>query len=280
MQRRRSTWIGAVAGALLALTVSLGAQAAELREEFHQIYPLSADGRVALASINGNVQIAAWDRNEVKVDAVKRASTAEKLQEAKIAVDSKADSIAIKTEYPHDRNNNNPASVDYTLTVPRNAKINKIDLINGDLTIEGAGNDIRANSINGQVTARGLTGRLDLSTVNGKVAATFARLGSGEVRLHSVNGPLDLVLPSDAQAEVDASTLNGQITNEYGLPVNHRRFIGHDLRGKLGNGGTVISLKNVNGNITVRHASDGKPLSKATSLSPSSHDESDEESKL
>lgn len=282
MQRRTSTWMGAVAGAILALTFSLGAQAAELKltEEFHQTYPLAADGRVSLANINGNVQITAWDRNEVKVDAIKRASTSEKLQEAKIAVDSTPDSIAIKTEYPRDRKTyNNPASVDYTLTVPRNAKINKVDLINGDLIIEGLGNDIRASSINGKVNARGLTGRLDLSTVNGKVAASFARLGSSDVRLHSVNGPLELVLPSDVQAEIEASTLNGQISNEYGLAVNHRRFIGHDLRGKLGDGGSMISLKNVNGSITVRHASDGKSLSKATNLSKADR-EDDEESKL
>lgn len=278
MQRRRLTWVGAVVGALLALTFSLGAQAEELREEFHQTYPLAANGRISLANINGHVQITAWDRNEVKVDAIKHASTAEKLQEAKIAVDAKPDALAIKTEYPRDRHNyNNPANVDYTLTVPRNANLHKIDLINGDLTIDGVTNGIHANSVNGQINARGLTGQLDLSTVNGKVSATFVRLGGNAVRLHSVNGPLEVVLPSDVQAEVEASTLNGQISNEYGLPINHRRFIGHDLRGKLGNGGTVISLKNVNGSITIRHASDGKPLSKATNLSSA---DSDEESKL
>ncbi|HYH00475.1 MAG TPA: DUF4097 family beta strand repeat-containing protein [Terriglobales bacterium] len=276
MHKRRSTWMGAVIGTIFALTFSLGAHAEDLREEFHQTYPLAANGQVSLANINGNVQVTAWDRNEVKVDAVKHASTAEKLQEAKIVVDTKTDSIAIKTEYPRDRRNySNPASVDYMLTVPRNAKLHKIDLINGDLTIDGITNDIRANSINGKVNARGLTGRLDLSTVNGKVSASFVRLGANNVRLHSVNGPLEVVLPSDVQAEIHASTLNGSISNEYGLKISHRRFVGHDLRGKLGNGGTLVSLKNVNGSITVRHASDGKPLSKATSLgSPDTTEES------
>ncbi len=278
MQRRRSTWVGAVVGSLLALTFSLGANADELRDEFHQTYPLAANGRISLANINGNVQIAAWDRNEVKVDAIKHASTAEKLQEAKIVVDSKPDALAIKTEYPRDRHNyNNPANVDYTLTVPRNASLHKIDLINGDLTIDGTTNEIHANSVNGQVNARGLMGHLDLSTVNGKVSASFTQVGGNAVRLHSVNGPLEIVLPSDVQAEVEASTLNGQISNEYGLPINHGRFIGHDLRGKLSGGGTVISLKNVNGSITIRHAADGKPLSKATNLLSSG---TDEESKL
>src|SRR6185503_8232326 len=53
----------------------------ELTEEFHQAYPLTATGRVSIAKINGNVHISAWDGNEVKVDAVKRAYTSEGLRE-------------------------------------------------------------------------------------------------------------------------------------------------------------------------------------------------------
>src|SRR5947209_5220340 len=51
----------------------------ELREEFHQTYPLTANGRVSLENINGGVHIAVWDQNEVKVDAVKRAYRRERL---------------------------------------------------------------------------------------------------------------------------------------------------------------------------------------------------------
>ena len=39
------------------------------------------------------VHISSWDRNEVKVDAVKYADTKERLDEAKIEVDSGKDSI-------------------------------------------------------------------------------------------------------------------------------------------------------------------------------------------
>src|ERR1700681_6459 len=62
------------------------AKGAELTEEFHQSYPLSATGRVSIQNINGYVHIAVWDQNEVKVDAVKRAYQRERLDEAKIDV--------------------------------------------------------------------------------------------------------------------------------------------------------------------------------------------------
>jgi hypothetical protein len=44
----------------------------------------NADGRVSLKNVNGAVHISAWDRNEVQVDAIKRASTQEALNEAEI----------------------------------------------------------------------------------------------------------------------------------------------------------------------------------------------------
>src|SRR5438874_13646576 len=116
----------------------------ELTEEFHQTYPLNADGRVSLTNINGDVRVAAWDRNEVKVDAVKRAYTQERLKEAKINVEAGPNSVNIETEYPDynwSRNeydqHENPASVVYTLTVPRGARLEDISLVNGGLTIEG-----------------------------------------------------------------------------------------------------------------------------------------------
>src|SRR5208283_2268927 len=52
------------------------------REEFHKVYPLSAQGHVEIANVNGPVHIAAWDRPEVKVDAVKSAWSQKRLDEA------------------------------------------------------------------------------------------------------------------------------------------------------------------------------------------------------
>src|SRR5205085_2514603 len=89
--------------AALALTAADASRAQssrpEVTEEFHQTYPLAAGGRVSLSNINGGVRVAAWDRNEVKVDAVKRAYAQERLQEARIEVDSSPSFVHIETKY-------------------------------------------------------------------------------------------------------------------------------------------------------------------------------------
>ena len=246
-----------------------------LREEFHQSYPLAADGRVSMENINGDVRVTGWDRDEVKVDAVKKAYRRDRLDEAKIEIRTDNSSIHIETDYPNRTQvfnddagrENNPAIVEYTLTVPRNARIDAIELINGKLDIENVKGDVKASSINGSVTAHGLTGATRLSTINGNLEATFDSLDQSKpISVGSVNGNLLLVLPSDVNAELKADTVHGSIRNDFGLPVRHGQYVGHDLAGQLGQGGVLIKMGNVNGGISIKHASDGRPLSRATNL--------------
>src|SRR5690349_14393361 len=261
----------------------------EFREEFHQTYPLSATGRVGLENINGGVQIKVWDRAAVQVDATKKAWRKERLAEARIEVNSTEDNLHIKTEYPdwnqNFRNGNdrydNPATVEYVLTVPRKAALESMELINGSIDIEGAEGSVKASSINGPVNARGLLGDVRLSTINGPLKAIFIQLDEARpISLGSVNGPVVLIIPSDANASVRAGTVHGGISNDFGLKVKHGEYVGHNLNGQLGNGGPRIKLENVNGPIDINHAQDGKTLSPATSVGASDSDEEDEKGEV
>ncbi|MET0625946.1 MAG: DUF4097 family beta strand repeat-containing protein [Pyrinomonadaceae bacterium] len=262
--------------ALTAADASRAQSRPEVTEEFHQTYPLGAGGRVSLQNINGAVKVVAWDRAEVKVDAVKRAYTAERLREAQIRVDASSGRVRIETEYPDntlrwsDRDgerHENPASVDYTLTVPRGATVDEVNLVNGALTLEGLAGSVEASSVNGRVTATGLTGPVQLSVVNGRLEATLDALGdAGRVTLSAVNGPLVVTLPSDANAMLQADTVHGGITNDFNLPVRVGEYVGRELQGRLGSGAARVRLNNVNGPIQIRRASDGRQPSAVTNL--------------
>jgi DUF4097 and DUF4098 domain-containing protein YvlB len=247
------------------------------REEFHQTYPLSPTGRISVENLNGGVQIKVWDRAEVQVDAVKRAYRRERLAEAQIDINATQDNIRIKTEYPDlnqnfrsdDRRWDNPAIVDYTLTVPRKAILESIELVNGSLDIDGVEGSVKASSINGRLNARGLQGDTRLSTINGQLQATFPQLEESKpIFLQSVNGQVSLTIPSDANAAVRASTVHGSISNDFGMNVRDGEYVGHDLSGQIGTGGPRIKLSNVNGAIRINHAQDGRHLSPATSDAP------------
>jgi DUF4097 and DUF4098 domain-containing protein YvlB len=281
--RKSSLWLSAVLSICALFALALAAHASDHRgaftEEFHKTYALTPDGRVELDNINGAVHISTWDQNQVKVDAVKYADSKDRLDEAHIEIDSEKDHISIRTKYPqHDHwgANVNPASVEYTLTVPRAARLDEIKLINGSLDVTGTDGEVRASCINGKLEAHSLSGRAMLSTINGRLDATFKQLSSSTVELKSVNGSIELTIPSDSKAEIEANTISGGIDNDFGLHVNHHQFVGHDLRGELGAGGPQIKLSNVNGQIEIRHASDGRALSPAKDLSRHDKDDDDD----
>ena len=251
-------WV-AVIGALMTFAVSAYASDNDaFTEEFHRTVPLSADGRVSLHNINGGVTITGWERNEVQIDAVKKADTQQKLQEATIEIESSSSSVDIRTKYPEGRNHNNPATVTYELHVPHAARLDSINLVNGSLTIAQFGGDVRAELVNGSSTSHDLAGRTEISSVNGSVQAFYRSLDNvKEVRLKSVNGSVKLGLPSSPNADVSVSTVNGGISTDFPLTVQGK-FMSHRIDGKLGNGGTRIEISNVNGSVHI--ANDGGAL--------------------
>jgi DUF4097 and DUF4098 domain-containing protein YvlB len=140
--------------------------------------------------------------------------------------------------------------------------------------------EVHASCINGRLEAHNLAGRAHLETINGRLDARFDQLAGNSVELNSVNGSLDLTIPSDSNAEVEASTVSGGINNDFGLHVNNHRFVGHDLRGELGKGGTRIKLENVNGRIEIRHAQDGRAMSPSKDQGGHDRDDDDDDNEI
>jgi DUF4097 and DUF4098 domain-containing protein YvlB len=231
----------------------------KVREEFHQTYPLETGGSIQIKNVVGTVRITAWERNEVRVDAVKTAPTRQILNDASIKIESSPTEISIFTKYP-ETSNNEQAVVEYTLTVPRSVAVLDAHVDIASLYIDGVGGDVRASSINGDVIAHGLAGEARLSTINGRVEASFERLNKAKpITLTSVNSGIILTLPPDASAEVWANSQHSSIKNDFGLQARRGDFRGSALNGTIGSGGTRITLNNDYGTIHIRRAQNENP---------------------
>src|SRR3954447_12361846 len=99
------------------------------RGEFRAIYSLAPTGRVVIHNLYGNVEITAWDRDEVLVQATKHSSDPRRLNDAQIVVDSSSGLVSIHTQYMGA--DADPASVEYHIMVPRRANLENVRLING-----------------------------------------------------------------------------------------------------------------------------------------------------
>ena len=160
--------------------------------------------------------------------------------------------------------------------MPRAARLDEIKLINGSLDVTGMSGEVRASCINGRLEAQDLSGRAKLSTINGKLEAKFDQLAGQSVDLNSVNGSVDLTIPSDSNAEIEANTVSGGISNDFGLDVNHHRWL---VRACAANWARRIAhqARNVNGRVEIHHAQDGRALSPVKDRSHQDNDDDDSE---
>ena len=258
--------------------------AGDLVEKSSQTYPLSSGGRVSVSNPNGPIVLEPWDRNEVQVDITKIGDSQESLDSIDIDVIAKRSHLVIEASIKSGRTadadedfRHRRIEVQFRLRVPRNAVLNEIKTVNGNVTASDFTNVTQISVVNGSVTARNLQGTARLSTVNGEVKTIFDDLRSvAAVELETVNGRIKLELPSDANAILRADSMSGEIANEFGLPVKKGKHVGRDLHGRLGDGGIPLRLTSVNGNLYILRKKDGKTPSAVTNLLNSKTDEDED----
>lgn len=238
---------------LLALVLAVALAAlpawAESREEFHKTVAMDANGSLTVKDVNGSITISAWDRNEVQIDAVKTASSDEKLREARIEVYGSGHSVNVETKYP-DHANNNPAKVEYTIHVPWGARLSDVATVNGSVHIDGPRGRIKAATVNGTVEVWNAADELEAESVNGEVKASLSNAGAKPVKLSVVNGSLAVAMSPAANAHVVAATVHGEIHSDLPLKVEKSQYApGASVDSTLGSGGSTIELNTVNGSI-------------------------------
>ncbi len=143
-----------------------------------------------------------------------------------------------------------------------------IDTGDGSITLEGAKGDVRLRTGDGHIDARNIDGKLDASSgdghikIDGRFDALNIKTGDGSIdarvlpgsklvsgwSIHTGDGSVDLVLPNELQADIDASTNDGRIS--LGFPVTvEGTFSNSKLHGKLNGGGQPLTIHTGDGSI-------------------------------
>ena len=220
-------------------------------DTFSQTYPVAANVEISLANINGAVEITGWDKNEISLEAEKRAASPEDLAKLQIEVTAAEKSFSIKTKFAQGgffvRKTN--GEVNYKLHVPATAKLSAIHVVNSNVAIAGILGEVNVDSVNGAIHADTLAQNASLTTVNGSVVVRLAASADKRsIYLHSVNGSCKVALPEKFIGSFDASTVNGKIT----CSLPHAKLTGsrNKLQGAFGDAaGTTVEASSVNGSI-------------------------------
>jgi len=220
-------------------------------EEWRATRPLPGEGRLRLENQSGDIRIVGWERDEVKIEAVKRADTAAHLSAVRIEVTSTADELGIVTRQPP----KHPARVDYVLHVPHRTRLEQVSTISGDIVVRSVRGKVTASTVNSSVLATDVAGDVRLRSVNGQVEAQVAAVTDGQtVDLATVNGSVLLTLPEDAKPSFSGATVNGTITVGFPVKVTPRFPAGGLLLDRVGPGTVKVLTRTVNGSIRINAA--------------------------
>ena len=252
-----------------ALLLSTAAAAAELQETVDRTFDVRPGAELVLENVNGRITINSWDQPRVHVIARKEVEADREeikgvMKELVIEMQPRNGGLVVKTHHPKrsegasgffdwllgDHVNIN---VEYEITVPRTMDVD-VTNTNGGIHLDNISGKLEVDTTNGKIELARCAGSLDASTTNGSIHAELVKVAKGqELHCETTNGRIDVVVPRDFAADVDADTTNGAISTD--LPISTTHVARNSLRGTINGGGTPVRLRTTNGGIAIRTAS-------------------------
>jgi len=253
---------GLTIAALLGLVpLSLPAPAeAQERAEWNWEGSVPSGGTLEVRGVNGSIRVEAAPGDRAEVHAV-RQGRRDDPSEVRIEVVEHSGGVTVCAVYPGSSNRcrpggggmqvrNNDVQVEFTVRVPAGVGV-ELRTVNGEVDVQGASGMVRAGTVNGSVRVEA-GGRVEASSVNGNVRVMMGDLGDEEeLEFSTVNGGIDITLPGSAGARVDARWVSGGFTSDRPLQVSGRTS-SRRLQGTVGEGGPLLRLSTVNGEIRIR----------------------------
>lgn len=142
-------------------------------------------------------------------------------------------------------------------TIPEGVSL-RIEHISGAVSLLGVTGAVRVEHENGQVDVRGAESSVAVEIKNGDVRLHHNRLpGDATVSLTTENGDLEIAVPPDASAQVNAQTSAGEVYVR-DLTFEPQRLTplraGARYTAQKGAGEAVVTLRTENGSIVIRGA--------------------------
>jgi DUF4097 and DUF4098 domain-containing protein YvlB len=160
-------------------------------------------------------------------------------------------------------------TVDLTIRVPVNCSMHVSTVNDGNIEVENVNGDLEVSCTNGSVKLTGISGSAVANALNEDLTATIVKVNPQKsMSFSSMNGKIDVTLPSDIKANVDMKSEQGDIYSDFDMKVENttakqednpkgtkgkfRISVEHGMRGTINGGGQNIQMTNFNGDIYIR----------------------------
>jgi DUF4097 and DUF4098 domain-containing protein YvlB len=152
---------------------------------------------------------------------------------------------------------------DFTIRVPRDAKLRLCTINGGDLIVNSTQGDFLVDNVNGRIEMNAVAGSGRAHTVNGPVKVTFTANPTNASSFKTVNGNVEVSFVDGLSADFSMKTFNGGLFTDFDVqplagkaPAAPERRDGKFVyransftRVRVGRGGPEIAFETLNGNV-------------------------------
>ncbi len=158
---------------------------------------------------------------------------------------------------------------DVVIQVPTQTSVSVGTFTGGSVTIENISGEIEANNMNGQVNITNVSGSVVAHSMNGKIVASINSVTPDKpMSFSTMNGEIDVTLPSSVKANLKLKTDHGEIFTDFDIKLDstaqppqvednrkkggrYRVQFDRGTSGTINGGGPEIQFTTFNGNILI-----------------------------
>ena len=229
-----------------------------LEETVEQSYKIEPTTSISIKNVDGSIQVYGSPAHEMTLQAIKRAYSAKRLKQIAVDVSVQPGTVAIETTFPREPTwgpRDRSGTVDYTIVLPDTASIPRLELANGEVSVEEMrGQSVHARLGTGQLFVHNCFSNVDVTVGRGTLTLAYewweSRKFSVQTKLG--DGNAWAFLPSDAAFHLIAETVQGKIASDFTAAGEHRAQAMTKVDVLVNGGGEAqIRLRATEGNIKV-----------------------------
>lgn len=249
---------------LLLSLVGCGSESDPVLEEtFERLYTIEPTAEITVQNRDGAILIYGSNTNEMRVQAMKKAYSRERLEQIAIDVSVQPTSVSINVKRPpkpmwalFDRS----GTVDCTIVIPSTASISQLRLDAGEVIVDGMhGRSVHAWLGDGRIFVHNCFADTDLALQRGNLSLSYEWWNPGmfSVRADIAQGNGWASLPSNAAFHLVAEAAHGKISNDFDDPAGARPVFAEAAKIDMlvhGGGQAAIKIRTANGDVKIMEA--------------------------
>jgi DUF4097 and DUF4098 domain-containing protein YvlB len=172
-----------------------------------------------------------------------------------VSGDISLESVSGKVEVSGQPRSLEAASVSGDVLVAASGGRSELETVSGNIVVRNAIGRLDTNVVSGNIEIEdGVLESLTGETVSGSIFCAARPADSGRFSLETMSGRIELLLPSDIDADFQIETYSGSINNSIGPePVRTDDYgPGKELKFRSGSGRARISIESFSGSVKIR----------------------------